>query len=581
MKNRHFFAYVVCFIIVCLYKIAFIFQGLDVTDTGWHLTHQLYIFDDVRTGFPLNWIVDSIIAAALSFNPVKGLIGARLLYVVLTGLTAVAALALVIRYTKSKFFAVVIVIATAMIVSSNESVYLADYYTLPSYMNLVFIWCLSKIYNIDKFFSIKFYIYSILIGIFFAIVVFCKLSSFILIIVPFVMIIIQYAMKREFCKFTLEFSKVFYISSFVTFAAIVVAAWRYGLATAYMDEVVGVANVRSTMLKTYDRQILLVSKSMFFLSASLGLAYLTQVKAVFLGSCGRLVLSALIAAAGCLVTLELFPQVYIVTASLSVLMLLCVIAIIVYTPNPSQYSVEFFTLIVMCLFLPFASFIGSSGGIKKWLFSAWLVVPVLVIGLEHALSKNSKIVKYISTIQVRMLVAPIIIVLAFISLWNEVNSTYRDSANRFELISSINHPKLQHIYTTTGRAESVGQVISEIERRVDKGDKIFIYNSAPLLYYITQTKPVIDRNWLVIRNNTEIRTKQIMSEVCTAEESTPVIIVKVNTNTRNRRWGSDNIFEVSDAMKERIQWIENELQRCNPKLVWSNRDFAIFEPIIE
>ena len=62
------------------------------------------------------------------------------------------------------------------------------------------------------------------------------------------------------------------------------------------------------------------------------------------------------------------------------------------------------------------------------------------------------------------------------------------------MTTAVDHPLLYGVLTTKGRAKSIEEILFQIEKLTNKDDSILVYNSAPLLYYLTGRKPSVRQN---------------------------------------------------------------------------------------
>lgn len=135
--GREYQAPILLVISLTLYCLLFVWQGIDVTDAGFHLSHQASILDGEPIGWPLNWVVDFIGGLLLWLVEPLGLLGARLIWVVvmvMSGLMAFLALRRVWPGRDSKTF---ISVAVAAVIAASTGLPLAHYYSLSALGSLI------------------------------------------------------------------------------------------------------------------------------------------------------------------------------------------------------------------------------------------------------------------------------------------------------------------------------------------------------------------------------------------------------------------------------------------------------------
>lgn len=148
-----------------------------------------------------------------------------------------------------------------------------------------------------------------------------------------------------------------------------------------------------------------------------------------------------------------------------------------------------------------------------------------------------------------------LILLLLFSAVNGFCFTYSDSYNRLDLRYRIDNRYLNQVYTTREKAESLNAVLAELGNRVHKGDILFVAWTAPLLNYLTETKPYFQHPWSEIYTRTQI--EKLLQE---KREKYPLpVTVKYNHT------GYDDIldkFLVSNAYQQ----------------AWKNNDFEVYVP---
>jgi len=151
--------------------------------------------------------------------------------------------------------------------------------------------------------------------------------------------------------------------------------------------------------------------------------------------------------------------------------------------------------------------------------------------------------------------------LALLLLFSAVNGfcfSYSDSYNRPGLRYAVDNQYLNHVYTTHEKAESLNAVIAELGKYVRKGDTLFVAWTAPLLNYLTETKPYFPHPWSEIYTRDEIERMLLERG---DRRPLPVTVKYGNT-------GYDDILEEFLA--------SNAYRR-----VWSNGEFAVYVPPAE
>lgn len=151
--------------------------------------------------------------------------------------------------------------------------------------------------------------------------------------------------------------------------------------------------------------------------------------------------------------------------------------------------------------------------------------------------------------------------LVLLLLFSAVNGfcfSYSDSYNRPGLRYAVDNQYLNHVYTTHEKAESLNAVLAELGKYVRKGDTLFVAWTAPLLNYLTETKPYFPHPWSEIYTRDEIE-RMFMER----GDGRPLPVTVKYGNT-----GYNDILEEFLA--------SNAYRR-----VWSNGEFAVYVPPAE
>lgn len=132
--------------------------------------------------------------------------------------------------------------------------------------------------------------------------------------------------------------------------------------------------------------------------------------------------------------------------------------------------------------------------------------------------------------------------------------TYSDSYNRLALHHSIDNRYLSQVYTARKKAESLNAVLAELGKHVRRGDTLFVAWTAPLLNYLTETKPYFPHPWSEIYTRAQIERLFLENE----NRELPVTV-------KYRDTGYNDLldkFLASNAYRE----------------AWTNGEFTVYVP---
>lgn len=245
----------------------------------------------------------------------------------------------------------------------------------------------------------------------------------------------------------------------------------------------------------------------------------------------------------------------------------------------SAQLVDRLALLVVGSCIAGLSFVGSNNSVPYAKFGLWLLMPsafLLLPELLEAVSLRLRRVKIAARDGVPFAVAAMCAV-AFLGSLYQFRYPYRDVPNRFLLTAPVEHPRLRGVLTSPGRANSVGQMLSEVDRRVQAGDAILAYNCIPMVYYATQTVYPLGYPWI-----TNIAPAQVSARLDQLESSGtyPRLVVRATTNTRDPEWGTRPVSPFSySVLVENLNILDQWVQNHGYREVWSNADFVIYEPL--
>lgn len=138
---------------------------------------------------------------------------------------------------------------------------------------------------------------------------------------------------------------------------------------------------------------------------------------------------------------------------------------------------------------------------------------------------------------------------------NSFTFTSDNSFNRFSLNAKINHKYLRGIHTTKEKAEPLNELISEFPKYIKSGDTILVTWIAPIIYYITDTRPYFPHPWTEIYKRDKV--KKFLNE---SRENTKLpVIIRYNyskkheyddilfqffkKNSYEKKWGN-GVYEI-------------------------------------
>jgi hypothetical protein len=157
---------------------------------------------------------------------------------------------------------------------------------------------------------------------------------------------------------------------------------------------------------------------------------------------------------------------------------------------------------------------------------------------------------------------------------------YYDPGNRLDKTYTIESPMAKGIYTVESRAKVINPLLKELNNHVAKGDTLLVYDSSPLIYYLTQTKPFAGISWPCVFYGQQYVDKFKAAEART--EHLPILVLQ-NFYSSNE-WSEPKYdyynlkADGSFSSKEMSQNIMDFIERNHYRRVWTNEYYDILVP---
>lgn len=214
--------------------------------------------------------------------------------------------------------------------------------------------------------------------------------------------------------------------------------------------------------------------------------------------------------------------------------------------------------------------LGSNLGIHNSHMGLWLALPLGIALLLRAPNGATLVARGAQLALVASLA------IAGEGLARAARYTYRDSP-RPRLFSPIGDPQLRAQFTTPARAQSVSEVLAALEARVSPGDYLLAYEGTPLLQYLTQTRPYLNRPWLMGWERGEV-VARLLEQARAHIPCLPVIVVTTKGG-RSPGW-PDRAGPLEErGSQEGVRRVLTEFANANGyQTTWDNGFFQIREP---
>ena len=551
-----------------------IFQGLDVTDHGFHLTNQVSAFSNHSTDeFSAMWFLTNFIGGMwLRIINRPSVLWARLGGVLLISLNAsLSYIILSVYFDRRKVFPIVLFSALFITMTGASII---SYYTFPSLLVLLGLLFFNQLLN-KPMESISFRLYSFLVGFMVIPIVLARFTLIPIVFIP-VLILLYYLITREdTAKFrkSVPYAALGVIFSLLLFAVIYrflgvlnlyLAAINSQILASMKRDPISVSNYEAShMIIRYIQEYRYLTRLAFIVS--MGLFLVSMLKDRIGGRTGILVSAASIAFGS---MIALTPRLYKLELIMLMIGLIMVVSYILFT-QCKERNRNLELLLLVSAFMMVINPIGSNGGIRKSIQGMWVALPLMLLVTyefrDEIGNKRLKSIFSLNTVVIFLLI-PVI-------LYTHFTSIYRDNQNRFKLNTEFSYKYLNHVYSHKERVKVVDGVLKQIDELTDKNDQVLMINEIPMFYYLTQTRPFFEDSWLFLRPLPRIRT---MYEEAIKDKRYPKLFVHSKVNTSNRAWPAIEEIADENELPTLEYLIDRYVNDLGYNLAWESPAFAIY-----
>jgi hypothetical protein len=146
------------------------------------------------------------------------------------------------------------------------------------------------------------------------------------------------------------------------------------------------------------------------------------------------------------------------------------------------------------------------------------------------------------------------------------------------MFSTIDNKLAFGIFTTKERASAINDLLIESSKYVRKNDPVLTYDSFPMYYYLTETRPFLPNvwPWLYLPEQFDFELNNAVKKT----NKLPVVILQ-KVNTLNSNWPQNYMIKIQRTTPEnKRDSILNVFFENNAYTkVWENKAFEIRIPI--
>jgi len=571
-------------IIIVIYPFMFIWQGLDVTDTGFAMTNYALIFTHPESisywGFNY-WLTDIIGGLWLHGFSQFGLLGIRFAAALLMLICNILAYLIVRPYSSSR----TLLLSMFLSITFIERMYWLNYDNLTALFYLATALCLTL--GLRKSNTTLVFLAGLVLGANF----FVRLTNpvgILLIVVIFVSGLLRRTPWVRQAVQTIAFLAGCSVSTAVLFIGM---KWlgQLGLFQQTLQTLFSIAgghtntHSSSSLIVNFQTDEWMALQSFgYILLGTFTLALILLItRRLKLISVQVMLMSGLII----YLTVRYYPVLTDRYHAMAVTVGLLTGILLWSAWTHRRTNPDWSVICVLAFVILFVFPLGSDLGIRIAGYGMYLAIPVAAQSLHemftHAPRELSEKIQQprfalaFTTTEWRYLYSVVTGALIILAAITGYHYTYRDTSVRMAMTSTVNHPDLRDIYTTPTRAQVLQQVLNVLPKFVKPGDTLMAYEETSMLYYLTQTKPYMRTSWPMLYDPSRFTT--ILQEVSTTNPRLPVV-VRAIASTASFGWPDATALRDDYRHKEDRGIMERFLQLHHYRVAWQNTFFQILVP---
>jgi hypothetical protein len=267
----------------------------------------------------------------------------------------------------------------------------------------------------------------------------------------------------------------------------------------------------------------------------------------------------------------------------------------VYFATDHQRRILALGAILLSLVIP----LGSDGGYQTMWVGTWLSLPIGLSGFDYFIRKSKeqpwsinfgtidigpikgksyqKELKISTPRSLQAVYYFCLFTLVTATVAKVENRAYYDPGHKSKKVFPIKSHMAKGVYTSQERADIINPLLEEIGHYVKPGEVMLVYDSSPLIYYLTQTKPFAGISWPCVFYGGQYVRKFREAE---QEMSYLPVVVMQNFWTSNT-WGKpegsyyDTGTDAPFSTKEMKKTMLHFIRKHNYRIAWSNKYYHI------
>lgn len=569
------------FLLLLIYPLLMIWQGLDVADSGYAVANYSLFFEHYESISTTSaiWLTTFIGASVESlFGTHFGFISHRVFDLILTYVNFFIIYKLLSRYFQINIILIGLLVA-AIALTPTLHVFSYQSATFTFYLISVYFFYFGLVENKLRYIFIG----SFFLGLNF----FIRLPNLLGIGLYGILLINYFLLKRSLAPKDLFFqSSLFFLGYIVGFISILGLMEYMGHLNYFISEMHRMYSLlfNSTQENSHSGNnlfMLLVNdlKNIIYIFLNI---ILIIVSVLLTLSISEKKLSGYKFQYFILAILWLYSLYYLLHAGDKVLYYLygTVTGILLYSLY-DQYKKHSYDLFLLTLFALPLIFLGTLGSDSGLLFAIYHLPLALTLCLAYILSISFSspltIFKYtihLNQAHINFVKYSLISLYSIAFLYYGFINVYHD-ASKSKLVYVTHHPRIAGIYTSKERVEVLEDALYHLEKYVNKGDVLLTCDTTPMIHYATLTIPMLDATWIDILPPKILSEKIRLYEQVTANRP---IVFRAKYDTHNIAWPQEKVLLRNLPWTITRTIFNDFIQRNHYQIVWENDFFEIYKP---
>jgi len=254
------------------------------------------------------------------------------------------------------------------------------------------------------------------------------------------------------------------------------------------------------------------------------------------------------------------------------LMIIQGIAILV-SQNATK-ELRLIALMGLCLLL--IAPLGSDSGLDKSIWGMWILGPLLLTLPDEYGFFEKRIFTGSHLLFFKAMLAALVLSTSMVHAWQ---TPYFDAGSRLNKTATVNHPDLKMIYTSSKRAKVMDELIMEGFPNIIYKKYLLSFIEIPMLNFLSGKTPFISTSWPKLYYNPE-KFRLKLEEALTKRKEFPSVI-RQKQNTMLNDWpavGDENYLNYPETLTkwpEHGKILDEFLEKYNYQVVWQNEMFQV------